>query len=153
METQSCSRTHKTHIQFFIVVVEKDELRVSAGDVFHHQVVAEKVTESQGRQVTHGEQNMSRRCGRILEGDVLHHEGFDLQTQQQISAAFHSVLWFCKVDSVKAELLSFQFCRKPTVWMWIMLQVNSDPCEAFECRQFDSISYDDIINPGTEYTH
>lgn len=34
----------RTYIQFFIVVVEEDKLRVGAGDVFHHQVVAEKVT-------------------------------------------------------------------------------------------------------------
>lgn len=87
------------------MVVEEDELRVSAGDVLHHQVVAEEVAESQGLSCA-VKRRICKQHKLSVEG---YYRGMSCTTkaltcrqEDRIHALFFTLESFCKSYSAKS---------------------------------------------------
>lgn len=144
----------RTYIQFFIVVVEEDKLRVGAGDVFHHQVVAEKVTAVKDK----GDTCQAKRC--VWKQRRLGVEGYyrgmssttkALTCRQRTRSMLYSHVvvflngGFSETRNVKHCVLQAQRGSGSS------RPLTPGP---FECRRFDSISHLwQIIREGTEYVN
>lgn len=79
-------------------------------------------------------------CGRILQRDVLDHEGFDLQTEDRINALFSRGVFFLNGGFSETRNVKHSVLQETTAQRGSGSNQPLTP-GPFECRRLDSISH------------